>query len=122
MVLAVAAGGALGAVGRYLAMSWIGHRWSSEFPYGTLSVNVCGSFLLGILSATAAFGAGPILAPVLMVGALGAFTTFSTFALDIVYLVERKAYGRMAAYLALSIALSIAGLLVGVEIGRATLA
>ena len=91
LMLAVAAGGALGAVGRYLVMSQVGHWLGSGFPFATLVVNVAGSFLLGLLieASALAWSPAPELRALLVVGVLGAFTTFSTFSLDVALHVER---------------------------------
>ncbi len=81
---AVAIGGALGAMARYAVSTWIFNATSHKFPYATLSVNVLGSFVMGILFVfiveRAALPAE--MRGLLMIGFLGAFTTFSTFSLD----------------------------------------
>ena len=81
---AVAIGGALGAMARYAVSTWIFNVSSHKFPYATLSVNVLGSFVMGILFVfiieRAALPAE--MRGLLMIGFLGAFTTFSTFSLD----------------------------------------
>ncbi|MDB4077546.1 fluoride efflux transporter CrcB [Porticoccaceae bacterium] len=82
--IAVAVGGAFGAVARYGISTWIFDSTSHKFPYATLSVNVLGSFVMGILFVLILEKG--LLPPewrgVLMIGFLGAFTTFSTFSLD----------------------------------------
>ncbi len=112
--LAVAAGGALGAVGRYVVISRTGALLGTEFPFGTLVVNVLGSFLLGVvvMVAAAAPGAGNTFA-FLGVGILGGFTTFSTFALDVAYLAGRQAVRAAALYIVVSVVFSIAAFAVG---------
>jgi CrcB protein len=124
VLLAVAAGGAFGAVGRYLVLSWAGHRFGTNYPYGTLLVNVAGSFLLGVLTALAALAWAPPaeLKVFLAVGLLGAFTTFSTFAMDVAFLAGRRAFAAAAVYIVASAGLSIAGFLAGLAIVRAALA
>jgi len=85
----VALGGALGASARYLtglgAVRLMGHG----FPYGTLTVNVVGSFLMGVLVVSLTHMGGNRFAPFLMTGLLGGFTTFSAFSLDAATLYER---------------------------------
>lgn len=110
MLLAVAAGGAAGAVGRYLVMSGVGHVFGSGFPLGTIVVNVLGSFLLGLLVelSALAWSPAPELRALLVVGVLGAFTTFSTFSMDAVQLFERGQLGLTALYIVSSVVLSIA--------------
>ena len=82
--IAVAVGGAFGAVARYAISTWIFDSTSHKFPYATLSVNVLGSFVMGIFFVLILEKG--LLPPewrgVLMIGFLGAFTTFSTFSLD----------------------------------------
>ncbi|HAZ95309.1 MAG TPA: fluoride efflux transporter CrcB [Porticoccaceae bacterium] len=81
---AVAVGGGFGAVARYAISTWIFDSTSHKFPYATLSVNVLGSFVMGVLFVLILEKG--LLPPewrgVLMIGFLGAFTTFSTFSLD----------------------------------------
>lgn len=91
MMLAVALGGAVGAVGRYLVVTRLGELLGYGFPYGTLAVNVIGSFLMGCLVEASAL-ALPLSTEargLILVGGLGAFTTFSTFALDVATFYER---------------------------------
>ncbi len=80
----VAIGGALGAMARYAVSTWIFNISSHKFPYATLSVNVLGSFVMGILFVFIIERADlpAEMRGLLMIGFLGAFTTFSTFSLD----------------------------------------
>ena len=82
--LAVAIGGALGSVARYALSSWIFDITSHKFPYATLIVNVAGSFVMGILFVVAVERAAlpAEMRSLLMIGFIGAFTTFSAFSLD----------------------------------------
>jgi CrcB protein len=81
---AVAIGGALGAMARYAVSIWIFNATSHKFPYATLTVNVLGSFVMGILFVIIVERAAlpAEMRGLLMIGFLGAFTTFSTFSLD----------------------------------------
>jgi fluoride exporter len=85
-VLAVASGGALGAVARYAASGFVSRLTSrTAFPWGTLSVNLVGAFALGILLAATTSGRltmSPSMRTFLAIGVLGAFTTFSTFSYE----------------------------------------
>ncbi len=118
--LAVAAGGALGAVGRYVVISRTGALLGTEFPYGTLLVNVVGSFLLGAVVAIAAkTGATDGMLAFLAVGVLGGFTTFSTFALDVAYLAGRRAVRGAALYIVVSVVFSIAAFADGLYLAHA---
>ena len=80
-ILMVGAGGFAGAVARYAIGLWIGQRWGRSFPLGTLVINVSGSFLIGFLMPllTERILANPQWRMLLVVGFLGAYTTFSTF-------------------------------------------
>ena len=82
--IAVAVGGALGAMARYAVSTWIFQISSYKFPYATLTVNVLGSFVMGILFVIIIErSALPVeMRSLWMIGFLGAFTTFSTFSLD----------------------------------------
>ncbi|CZT37306.1 MULTISPECIES: fluoride efflux transporter CrcB [Rhizobium/Agrobacterium group] len=90
------------------------------FPYGTLTVNVVGSVVMGLLTEFFVFRSGlpQELRLFLTTGLLGGFTTFSTFSLDAVTLWERGQWGVAAGYVALSLVLSMAGLFVGLMLIR----
>jgi CrcB protein len=94
---AVALGGALGALGRYGVVVLAGHFISRVYPYGTLTVNLLGSFLLGLLLGSG-FGQDSAWGTLLGPGVLGAFTTFSAFALDAVTLARRRQLASAVAY------------------------
>lgn len=115
-VLQVALGGALGAVARY-GVNLAGRRWPG-FPVSTLTVNVLGSFLMGVLFVALAERGGMRAAPFLMTGVLGGFTTFSAFSLDAVALYEGGQPGMAALYVAASVGLSLAALIAGLALAR----
>ncbi len=123
MLAAVALGGALGAVGRYLVMSGVALWFGLSFPWGTLIVNVVGSFAMGALVEISAlvWSPSPELRALLAVGVLGAFTTFSTFSLDVAALIGRGAHAAAGAYIALSVVLSIAAFFAGLHLFRSLL-
>lgn len=124
MLLAVAIGGAVGAVARYKTVGWVAQVAGNGFPWGTLAVNLGGSFLMGVLIEVGARRdvLTPELRALLAVGGLGAFTTFSSFALDVATLWERGETGPVAAYIAASTALSILALFFGLWVVRQVLA
>lgn len=123
VVAAVAAGGALGSASRYMVTVLVQRAFGIGFPWWTLSVNVIGSFVMGILVTTIAlrWSVGQVGQAFLMVGMLGGFTTFSAFSLDVATLVERNATVAAGGYVVGSVVLSIAGLFAGMALTRALL-
>mgnify|MGYP002777377136 CR=1 FL=1 len=119
-ILAIAAGGAIGSVLRYITSSKIMQVLGSGFPYGTFSVNLIGSFLMGILIGLLAkyFAGNQTIHAFLTVGLLGGFTTFSAFSLDTLVLLQRGDFLIAAAYILSSVILSVAGLWFGLSIMR----
>ena len=115
LLFAIALGGAIGAVARYQTMVWLTRWLGSGFPFGTLFINVTGSFLMGLFIELLAVRLGGTLQwrAFVAVGVLGAFTTFSTFSLDAVVLYERGQLLAAGAYLAASVSLSILALFAG---------
>jgi CrcB protein len=117
----IAVGGAAGAVARYLVDGWVLDRTGAGFPYGTLVVNASGSFLLGFLAALTIDRAvlpAEIRGPVL-IGFLGAYTTFSTLMLESWRLLEAGQDGAALANLAGSVLLGMVAIAGGLVIGRA---
>ena len=92
-IFAIMIGGALGAVLRYLVSNAVYALLGRDFPYGTLAVNVTGSFLMGVLTVLLVERGDidPLLKLAILVGFLGAFTTFSTFSLDTLALIDKGA-------------------------------
>ena len=90
------------------------------FPFGTLAVNVMGSFLMGLVAGYFAFrpGMGQHVRLFLTTGVLGGFTTFSAFSLDTALLIERHDYGAAAGYIVGSVALSLVAIFVGIALFR----
>ena len=91
-----------------------------EFPFGTLIVNIIGSFLMGLLAGYFAFrpGIAQHMRLFLTTGVLGGFTTFSAFSLDAALLVERHSYGLAAGYVVGSVAASVSALFFGLALFR----
>ncbi|MBK5946834.1 protein CrcB [Rhodobacter veldkampii DSM 11550] len=118
----VAAGGALGASLRYVVNVAAGRVFGAGFPWGTVIVNVAGSFLMGVLVVVLAHKGGTRYAPFLMTGVLGGFTTFSAFSLDALTIWERGQTGLAAAYVLGSVGLSLAGIVAGMAVARGMMA
>lgn len=119
-IAAIALGGALGSVLRYLLASAVQGVTGRQFPLGTLSVNVLGCLLIGfvyvwMLERTAA--SVPVRA-FWMIGVLGGFTTFSSFSLETLNLIVEAAYGRALANAVLSVVLCLCATWLGVLVGR----
>jgi fluoride exporter len=117
----IALGGAAGAVARYLVDTTVAQRTAGAFPWGTLVVNLSGSLVLGILFAwTVERGVLPpsVRGP-LMVGFIGAYTTFSTLMLESWRLAEDGATGLALANVIGSSVLGIVAVFVGLSLGRA---
>lgn len=118
--LQVALGGAVGSAARYGVNILAGRL--TALPLGTLLVNVTGCFAMGLLAAWLALRGGQHLAPLLLTGVLGGFTTFSAFALDTLSLWERGAQATALAYVAGSVIISLAAVTAGLAVGRGVLA
>lgn len=123
MLLFVAMGGSLGAVARYLTIMGVGHTLGTHFPYGTLVVNVLGSFILGALVEVMAlkWNVSQEVRALMVVGMLGAFTTFSSFSLDVVLQIERGQLVPAITYVVASVILSIVALFLGLRLLRLVL-
>lgn len=117
-ILQVALGGAMGAVGRYLTNVATTRLLGPGFPWGTLTVNILGSFLMGVLVVLLAKKFGNHYAPFFMTGILGGFTTFSAFSLDAITIYERGQTQVAAAYVAASVVLSLAAIAAGLWAAR----
>jgi CrcB protein len=120
----VAVGAAVGGVARFALAGLIQQRAGAGFPIGTLVINVTGSLLLGFIMryALASTAWSPELRALLTTGFCGGYTTFSTFSYETVVLVEDGEYRRAALYIALSVALALAGVLVGMTAAGRVLA
>jgi CrcB protein len=121
-LIQVALGGAIGASARYLTNVATLRFFGPGFPWGTVVVNVLGSFLMGVLVVGFAKLSGNRFAPLLMTGVLGGFTTFSAFSLDAVTLWERGEALQAFGYVAGTVSVSIAALVVGLFVARGAFA
>ncbi|GAA3850373.1 fluoride efflux transporter CrcB [[Pseudomonas] carboxydohydrogena] len=119
-ILAVALGGAIGSVMRYLVGIGAGRAFGTDFPWGTLIINITGSFVMGVFAGLFAVRWNlPQAARIfLTVGICGGYTTFSTFSLDTFYLIERGELAATAAYMAGSALLSVGALVAAMHLVR----
>jgi fluoride exporter len=119
-ILAIAIGGALGAVSRYLIIGLVTDWLGKNFPYGTLAVNVIGSFFIGILYVIVVqkMHASPELKSIMVVGFLGAFTTFSTFSLEAFNFINEGLVLNAITYILSSVILCIISVWAGVSAAK----
>lgn len=119
--LLVALGGALGSMARYGTGVLVGRVWSSSFPLGTMLINIAGSLVMGLfigfLARTTPSWQGEARL-FFAVGVLGGFTTFSSFSLDAISMVERGEWMSATIYIVGSVLIGLAGLYVGLLIFR----
>ena len=112
-------GGAIGAGARHLVGSFALARYGAGFPWGTLSVNLVGGLLMGLLAGWLARGGGSEASRLfLAVGVLGGFTTFSAFSLETFLMIERSQFGIAALYVGASVIGSVALLFLGLAAMR----
>lgn len=118
--LLVGIGGFLGAIGRYMVGSFVGQSTSAAFPLGTLLINVSGSFLLGFLYevGTERFAVSPEFRTFAAVGFLGAYTTFSTFSLETVKLIQDGSGLAALANVAANVGFGLVAVAAGVILGK----
>lgn len=119
-ILAVAIGGAIGSVARYLVAIGAGRAFGTSFPWGTLIINVTGSFLIGAFTGLFAlkWDLPQAMRIFLTVGICGGYTTFSTFSLDAYYLMERGELVAFGCYVIFSVVLSISALVAAMQLVR----
>jgi CrcB protein len=117
----IAVGSALGGVGRYWVSGFVAERVGETFPWGTLVVNVVGSALIGVLAAfedSARVGLPPEARQFLMVGVLGGFTTFSSFSLQTLRLLQDGDWLRATGNVLLSVVVCLIAVAVGYRLAR----
>ena len=119
-LLLIALGGAIGAVLRFAGSNAVYSLLGRDFPYGTLLVNVLGSFLMGILVILfiERMESTPELRAFFLIGLLGAFTTFSTFSIETFYLIEQGEIIKAGLNMLLSVVLCLIAVSMGVFLGR----
>ena len=117
LLFSVGIGGFIGAILRFSLSSWVQKATASIFPFGTLSVNVLGSFLIGFLFLYfQQVNLSPYHKSLLITGLLGALTTFSTFSLDTVLLMQQELYVKAFSNVALNVLFSIGATLLGIMV------
>ena len=119
-ILAIALGGALGSVLRVWVSTSVYNRFPSNFPWGTISVNAIGSFLIGLLFIVIQqrFDDSEILRGVIIIGMLGGFTTFSTFSLETILLLETGFWAKALVNIIGSVSICVFSAFVGMGLGR----
>jgi fluoride exporter len=115
LVLAVAVGGAVGSVLRYIVGVSVQSRVGTPFPVGTLLINITGSLLLGFVLRFALESAAVSAEAraFLTTGLCGGYTTFSTFSWETAALIDEGAYARAGLYIALSVGIGVLGIFAG---------
>jgi CrcB protein len=118
-ILLVGLGGSLGSILRYVSAKTIDAKVNSIFPYGTLTVNLVGSFIIGVVYALAIRKTGSDNWSVLLgAGFCGGFTTFSAFAVENLNLINQKMFSTSILYIAVSILLGLLAVAGGTMVGN----
>ena len=119
-ILSIAGGGALGALGRFWMSTGVYRLVGRDFPWGTLAVNVLGSFLMGLLLVLfiERLAVGPEVRAAALVGFLGAFTTFSTFSVETLVLIEDGYLARAFLNMWVSVLVCLLACWAGFALGR----
>lgn len=119
-LLIVGVGGFFGAIARYLLGGWINDLTRSAFPLGTFVINISGAFILGFFMTltTERFALNPNLRPLIAIGFLGAYTTFSTFSYETVRLIEDGSFGLALANAGVSLLVGVVAIYAGIFAGR----
>lgn len=121
MILAVAAGGAIGAVLRLVVGRGMFYLMGSEFPWGTLVVNILGSFLVGLFVEILSlrYSLSHEWQGFIIIGVFGGFTTFSAFSLEVSLMIEKGDFSTAALYGLVSMFIGVLALFIGLFAGRA---
>ena len=119
-MLMIAFGAAVGANMRYAISVWVARQWGVVFPYGTLLINVAGSFAIGVVMVllTTRFTSGDSWRLLLVTGLLGGFTTFSAFSYETYMLVLNGSWVVAGLNIFASVGLGLIGVFLGVVLGR----
>ena len=118
VLISVALGGSIGALMRFLGSFYINKLLGSAFPYGTLGVNIIGSFLIGFLALYFEQTISPNAKALLITGMLGALTTFSTFSLESVLMLQQGLYSKALLNVLLNVTLALSATMAGMMLFR----
>ena len=117
--LAISIGAVLGANARFLVGGWVAERLGASFPFGTFIINVTGSLLIGVVLTLSTERLAPDwFRPLLAIGFLGSYTTFSTFSYETLALVQNGSFGYAAVNVVASVSAALAGVYAGTVLGR----
>ena len=116
LLLAVGAGGFMGAILRFLISGWVQKLSPTLFPLGTLSVNVLGSFIIGFMVLYFESVVAPHQKALVITGMLGALTTFSTFSLETVTMLQSGLWGRVVTNITLNVILCVIATMIGMMV------
>jgi len=119
-IIVIGSGGFLGAISRYLASGWVQNRFNHPFPFGTMMVNVTGSFIIGLLMGIIQNSTvSPLWRLFIGIGFLGAYTTFSTFSYETMMLLRTGSYMEAGLNIILSVVLCLLLVFIGYMAGNA---
>ena len=118
LIISIAFGGAIGALGRFFISAYVNRIIGTTFAYGTLSVNILGSFIIGFLFLYFNQVISPNIKAMLMTGLLGALTTFSTFSLETLLMAQEGLYSKALLNIVLNVALSLSATYLGMLVFR----
>ncbi|MFT6834231.1 MAG: CrcB protein [Francisellaceae bacterium] len=119
-LLVILLGGGLGAVSRFLLAGYVYHHLGKAFPYGILACNIIGSLVIGFSAILflQKFPGASIWQSAVITGFLGGFTTFSSFSLDTITLIQEGFITKAVLYIVLSVGISLVALVIGMYIGK----
>jgi len=118
IIIAVAFGGAIGAVGRFLLSTFLHKILGDAFAYGTLGVNLLGSFIIGFLFVYFEQTISPIQKAILVTGMMGALTTFSTFSLETILMLQSGLYFKALLNILANVIFSLSATILGMLLFR----
>ncbi len=118
LLLAVGAGGFMGAIMRFVISGWVQKLSPALFPIGTLSVNILGSFIIGFMVLYFESIVAPHQKALVITGMLGALTTFSTFSLETVTMLQSGLWGRVVTNITLNVVLCVIATMIGMILFR----